>query len=134
RTAKTASADQARNALSSRLESPRGWRAEENAVVITNLQLTGETTFWQSSVQVLQQLPRNHDPLYLRRPFADFANLGVAHEAFDRVILGVAVTAMELNGGDRGAHAELGAEKLGQRGFCGERTDVLRESGGVIHQ
>jgi len=53
RTAKTASAVQARNAPSSRLESPRGLRAEENGVVITYLQLTGATTFWQCEETVL---------------------------------------------------------------------------------
>src|SRR5215510_1653826 len=70
-------------------------------------------------------MTRDHNALYLRRSFADFANLRIPHEALDGIVLSVAIPPVELNGCNRGAHGELGAEQLRHRGLFSERMPVL---------
>src|SRR5690348_469660 len=87
-----------------------------------------------SLVKLLQQVPRNHNPLYLRRSLADLADLCVTHESLDRIVLGVAVAAMYLDGFDRRAHRQLRAEELRDRRFLAERLSMLREPRRMEHQ
>src|SRR5262245_23064782 len=75
--------------------------------------------------EILEQMPRNHDPLDLARSLSDLADLRVAHHALDRKVPGVAVTTVELHRGDGRAHGQLGAEELGHRRFLRERVLVL---------
>ena len=53
----------------------------------------------------------------------------VAVPAFDRVFLGVAVTAEQLDAVEADLHALVGAELLGQRGLAGERQALLGARG-----
>src|SRR5688500_17889210 len=66
---------------------------------------------WQprsrSIEQPAKQVPGYHDALNLGGAFADLADFGVPHHALDRIILGVAVTAMDLDRLDRRAHRKL---------------------------
>src|SRR5689334_16171537 len=48
--------------------------------------------------ELLQDLPRDHQPLDLRGALADLADLGVAEHALHRVVLRVAVAAVDLDG------------------------------------
>src|SRR5690348_6535905 len=79
-------------------------------------------------------MPRNYNSLNFRGPFTDLTDLRVTHEALDRIVLRVAVTAVDLHGFDRRAHRELGAEELGHRCFLAIRPSVLREPSCMEHQ
>src|SRR5687768_18236854 len=91
-------------------------------------------TFNRSIIQLLEQVPCDHDPLDLRGALPDLADLGVPHHALDRVILGVPIAAVHLNRLDRGAHRELGAEELRHRGLLRKWPTVLGQPGRVKHQ
>src|SRR5512143_1525022 len=45
-----------------------------------------------------QEVAGDHHPLHLARPLADLAELGVAEVALHRVVAGVAVAAVDLDG------------------------------------
>src|SRR5262249_53534330 len=54
----------------------------------------------------------DHQALDLARAFVDLEDLRVAHELFDRILLGVAVAAEDLDGVGRDGHRAVGAERL----------------------
>src|SRR6266516_697326 len=74
------------------------------------------------------------ETLYLGRSLADLTDLCIAKHALDRVLLGVSVSAVDLNCLDRSTHRQLRTVKLGNRGLLTERLLVLRQPGCVKHQ
>src|SRR5262245_27722320 len=60
-----------------------------------------------------EDVARDDDALDLRGALVDLQELGVAHELLDRVLLGVAVAAEDLDGVGRGVHGGVGAVGLG---------------------
>src|SRR5438094_10080598 len=79
-------------------------------------------------------MARDHDALDLGGSLTDLADLCVAHEPLDRIILRVAVAAVDLHRLDRGSHGELRAEQLCHRRLFAEWPAVLGPPSGVKHQ
>ena len=66
-----------------------------------------KTTGVRSGQQSLEEMSGNHDALDFAGPFPDLADLGVAHVALDGVVLGVTVTAVDLDGLDGRPHGQF---------------------------
>src|SRR5215213_3957142 len=60
----------------------------------------------------------------------DLGDLGVAHHALDREVLGVAGAAEELDGVGGDLHGDVGGEGLGRRGDAGDVGAALLPGGG----
>src|SRR5438045_5527010 len=76
-----------------------------------------------------QQRARDHDALYLARPFIDRGRASVAGVPLDGVVAHVPVAAEYLHRGVRGALCHLARVELGHRGFAGERPALVAEPG-----
>src|SRR5450432_1562740 len=59
-----------------------------------------------------QDVARDHNPLDLRGALVDLQQLGIAHQLLDRILLGVAVAAEDLDRVRRATHRGVGAEGL----------------------
>src|SRR5260221_9005054 len=83
---------------------------------------------------VPEQAARDHQPLDLAGAFVDLHHPGVAVVALDRVLLHVAVAAVDLNRlvGDPGRR--LAGVELGHRRLARERTPAVLEPGGALEQ
>ena len=79
-------------------------------------------------------MSRDYDALNLAGALTDLADLRVPHHPLHRVVRGVAVAAVQLDGLGRGAHRQLGRVQLRHRRLALERLAVLLEPGGVVHQ
>src|SRR5215470_5804727 len=83
---------------------------------------------------ILQQLPRNHQPLYLAGAFADGAQLHVAVVLFGGIVLDEAVAAVDLHAFVGALDGDFAGEELGHGGFeCGLQACVFH-SGGAQRQ
>src|SRR5204863_325907 len=72
-----------------------------------------------------EQRARDHDALYLARPFVDRRGSSVASVALDRVVTHVAVAAEYLHSGVRGALCHLARVELGHRCLACEWTAAI---------
>src|SRR6476646_1670128 len=69
----------------------------------------------QERARLAQHLAGDHEPLDLLRALVDLRDLGVAHEALDRVLLDVAVAAEDLHRVGRHGHGDVAALELRHR-------------------
>ena len=60
-----------------------------------------------------EQVSCHDDALHLVRAFIDLGDLRIAHHAFHRKVLGIAVATEELHGIVRDLHGDIGGEALG---------------------
>ena len=74
----------------------------------------------------------DHDPLHLVRALADLEDLLVAVEARDRVLVHVAVAAVDLQRPVDGAVRELAGVELRHRGLAGERPALVLQPRGLV--
>src|SRR3990172_8166474 len=81
-----------------------------------------------------QQLPRNHEPLDLARPLADFAQLRVAEHPLDRVVLDVSVAPVDLDRLRGHPHRRLAREQLPHRGLLLERQALILPPRRAVHE
>src|ERR1700681_4176389 len=79
-------------------------------------------------------MPRNDETLYLRRPLADLADFCIPEHSLHRILLRVAVTAMDLDCLDRRAHRQLRTVQFGDRSLLAEGLLVLGEPCRMKHQ
>src|SRR5699024_279558 len=103
---------------------------------IRNLLYTNDSFHVQFSSYFLlaENVAGDNDALDLARALVDLGDLGVAHHALNRVILGVAVAAVDLDrlGGD--LHGSLGSEQLGGSSVEGEGLAFGLEGSRLVGQ
>src|SRR5512138_3685197 len=87
---------------------------------------------WTSGLA--QQLLGDDHSLDLVRALVDLGDLGVAHEALDRELAGIAVAAEDLHRVGGHLHGGIGGQALRGRGLeRGAGDPVIDEAGGVVH-
>src|ERR1700756_1669948 len=69
----------------------------------------------EKCARLAKHLAGDHEPLDLLRPLVDLRDLRVAHEAFDRVLLDVAVATEDLHRIRRDGHRDVAALELRHR-------------------
>src|SRR5688572_8868353 len=77
------------------------------------------------SLEILDHLAANDQPLDLAGALVDLGDLSVAIMTFYRIILDVAVAAMDLNGLIGHEHRDLGGEELGHGGLFVDRSPLI---------
>src|SRR5580700_3520228 len=82
----------------------------------------------------LEELPRDHQALDLAGAFANGAQLDVAIELFDRIVLGETVTAVDLHRLVGGAHRNFGSKQFGHGRLLGDALPVILHPTGAIRE
>src|SRR5207237_8350481 len=88
----------------------------------------------QFYTHVLQEGSMDYQLPNLRRSLAKLADPGVAENSLDRILLRITGPSVDLNCLYSGAHGELRAVKLCNRGLLAERLLVLRQPRRMKHQ
>src|SRR5690606_7404826 len=89
-----------------------------------------QITNHKSIPSLADHLPRNHNLLNLRRPFANRAELGVAIELFDREVFGITVSTKYLYRLIGNGYSCFGGVKLGHGGGFRHRLPCVFQPGG----